>query len=84
MKARLEIKRDAYDETWKVSVFDCDGKEIFYERTEFKWSAWIRFFIWKYITRKFELGKDVYKDIELKEERKNDRTEKNENYWSRS
>lgn len=65
MKAQLEIKYDGYDGSWLVEVRDFKHSILFYNRTAFKWSAWISFFIWKYITRKFEYKNDVYKNIEL-------------------
>ena len=65
MKAQLEIKYDGYDGSWIVEVTDFEDITLFFNRTAFKWSAWISFFIWKYITRKFQYGKNVYKDIEL-------------------
>ena len=65
MKAQLEIKYDAYDGSWLVEVMDFEHSILFYNRTMFKWSAWISFFIWKYITRRFERKNDVYKNIEL-------------------
>ena len=65
MKAQLEIKYDSYDGSWTIKVMDLECVTLFYNRTAFKWSAWISFFIWKYITRKFERKNDVYKNIEL-------------------
>lgn len=65
MKALLEIKYDGYDGSWIITVTDFEGVTLFSNRTAFKWSAWISFFIWKYITRKFDRKNNVYKNIEL-------------------
>lgn len=65
MKAKLGIKYDSYDGSWIIEVMDFEGVTLFYNRTAFKWSAWISFFIWKYITRKLERKNDVHKNIEL-------------------
>lgn len=65
MKAQLEIKYDRYDGSWIVEVTDSENITLFFNRTAFKCSAWISFFIWKYITRKFRHKNDVYKNIEL-------------------
>ena len=65
MNARLEIKYDGYDGTWLVEVWGADTTLLFYNRTAFKWTAWISFYIWKYITRNFECENDVSKNIKL-------------------
>lgn len=66
MKAQLKIEYDIYDGTWAVTVFDySDGEEIFFNRTNFKLTAWVSFFVWKYIRRKFKFEKNVCKDIEI-------------------
>lgn len=65
MKAKLEIEYDGYDGSWKVKVEDSERNELFFNRTAFKITAWISYFIWKYITRKLERKKNIYKDIEL-------------------
>lgn len=65
MKALLEIKYDGYNGDWIITVTGFNGVTLFSNRTAFKWSAWISFFIWKYITRKFDRKNNVYKNIEL-------------------
>lgn len=65
MKARLKIRYDDYDGSWTVTVEDDKREELFFNRTLFKWSAWLSFFIWKHITIKLNFGKDVDKNIEL-------------------
>ena len=65
MNARLEIKYDDYDGTWLVEVWNTDKTLLFYNRTAFKWTAWLSFYIWKYITRNFKYKNDVSKNIKL-------------------
>lgn len=65
MNARLEIKYDNYDGTWLVEVWNTDKTLLFYDRTVFKLTAWLSFYIWKYITRKFKYKNDVSKNIKL-------------------
>ena len=61
----LEIRRDTFHGSWIVSVKDEDYNEIFRARTMFKTTAWIRFYTWKYITRKFKYRQNVEKSIDL-------------------
>lgn len=53
MKAWLEIKHNNYDDYWDVKVIG-KGKEIFYKKCLFKWSAWLSFFVWKHVIRRIK------------------------------
>ena len=64
MNGILKIWKDRDEGSWFVEVIDCEGCELFWNRTAFKLTAYISYYIWKKIMRHFE-GTDVKKDIKL-------------------
>lgn len=65
MKAKLTITYNHFFGEWDVEVEDYAGNSLFYDRTLFKYQAWISYFNWKYIARRFKPGKNVDKQIKL-------------------
>lgn len=63
MNAKLVIWKDKDTGMWNVMVRDCNGEELFYNKTAFKFTAYISYHIWKKIMRHFD--KSVEKEIKL-------------------